>query len=277
MRKCLIFTLAAVLLFGATALAGEVQVGGEVRYVLTIPADDLDWYQKIQYRLKVTGTVNETTDAMFLLRSRPDADGPVVEETFDELLYAELNTKLAGLGTLRLGRVENGTSPFASFGDVWGAGDGGDGLAFATESFGGLAADIFIGPEKDNTTVSGEVTYALPVIEGSSVGLAFKKVGDADADLAAIANVPLGEALTLYGELGSTGASDEMDIQNVGAKLSAGGATFYAEAAIEPEKYYLQATVPVQGVSLNASYQFGDGYTTAGDDGKLTFWARVAF
>jgi hypothetical protein len=276
MRKATILSLLLVLVMGAGALAADVKVGGEVRYYLNFPKDEAGappWSDNAQYRVKVSATLNEQTSALIYLKSGK-ADG-----VFDSVLSAELTTKVTGLGTLAAGNAPDyGSSPFVKYGTVWGAtGDETYGVSFASEPFGGFAGQLLVAPDAKDTFFGGELTYALPGLEGSSVGLSFNKKGNTDANLALIAKMPLTQELSLYGELGKKGGSDELNVQTLGAKFVAGPATLYGEGDLKAKKYYLQGTLPFQSVSLNAGYQFGDGYTAPGDDGKLSLWAKVSF
>lgn len=306
MKKTIILVLLMVLALGSAALAAEVKVGGEARYILTFPKDEddaPDWSDAAQYRIKISADLNETTSALIYFRSKPTTDSPHIDTVYN----AQLTTKLAGIGSLTLGQDYNdyGSSPFASYGTIWGgAGDEKTGILFATEEMSGFSGQIFWTPTKGNSFVAGELNYALPFLQGSTIGLAANRQGDANAAFAGTALVKLNDAFSVYGELGKTDSElDDCDVKTVGAKAVLGKLSLYGETDVEAKKNYFQATLPFQAVSLNASYQFGEGYErheewvptpcddeditpaccgkwevhNAGEDGKILVWAKVVF
>ncbi|MGE5507252.1 MAG: hypothetical protein ACM3RP_02010 [Chitinophagales bacterium] len=291
MKKAIILVLLMVLSLGGAALAAEVKVGGEARYILTFPKSEEgapDWSDAAQYRIKISADLNETTSALIYFRSKPTTDKAHIDTVYN----AQLTTKLAGVGTLTLGQDYNdyGSAPFANFGTVWGnTGDKGTGILFATEEMGGISGQVFWAPKAEDHFVAGEVNYALPFLEGSTVGLAAYRQGDGNPAFAGTALVKLSDAFSVYGELGKTDSElDECDAKTIGAKAVLGNLTLYGESDVAKKQNYFQVTVPFQGVSLNAAYQCGQGYektwdseaeewVNAGEDGKITVWAKVVF
>jgi hypothetical protein len=314
MKKiAMLLTLVMVLAFGASVMAADVKIGGEVRYILNVPADDVEYSQATQVRLKVTANLDENTYAQWYVRDShvgshsqktvdiiKDDPDTVPDETvateggvdfpgglnFNTVYTAQLVHKIAGAGTVAVGYAPDyGSSAFAVLGGaVWGAtGDETNAISFASEAFNGLSFQAMFAPTKDKSFFGGEVSYALPVLEGSSVGFSANKKGDADMQWAVIGSAPVGPA-TVYAEVGKTNddagkTNDDINVKNIGASVAVGPATLIGEMELTEDagKTYLQATVPYKGISLNASYQMGDGYTKAGDDGKMSFWAKISF
>jgi hypothetical protein len=279
-KLALLLTLVMVLGLGASAMAATTTVGGEVRYVYAIPGDSSAATDSTQFRVKVSSQLSDATNALIWLRST-SANG-----TFDTVLAAELTTKFKGIGTLALGNTPDyGTSPFVAYGSVWGATDPGRevpevaadpiGISFATETFAGVSAQALVSLVPDDNFFGGEVTYALPMLKDSTVGVSFNKKGSDELALAAIANAKVA-GVTVYGEVGKTAGASELDVKTLGATATVAGVALYAETDLQAEKNYLQATKSFNSVSYNASYTFGNGYGAA-DDGKIKVWAKVSF
>ncbi|MGE5623444.1 MAG: hypothetical protein ACM3UP_00305 [Methanocella sp.] len=93
-----------------------------------------------------------------------------------------------------------------------------------------------------------------------------------------IGKVPVGQNTLLYGEVGKTGWSDDLDIKAFGAKTKLGAADLCAETVLttSDSAFHLKASYPFQDITLSATYLTGDALS-AHLDGLLMLSAGVAF
>lgn len=270
--KKFVVALALVLALSSVAMAADVKLSGDVRFNLVKPSEENggsgDFTAETEYRLGITATVDENTSA-YVYGKAVGAAAPFATA----LYYAEVNTKLAG-NTLRFGRVEYGSSPFTFFGDVVSARDGAVGMALASADFNGLALSGFMAPAGDKWNFAGEATYK--VLDGS-VGFAIDKAGaDDKSGYSLFGSYPVvPDVATVYAEIGKDASENDVQSLGVSGKLSA--ISYVAETNLEAKKTVLQGSYTLNGVVYTVNYQFGDGYTDPGADGKLNIQAKIKF